>query len=310
MRTYSVSAVKLWQRCQLAWKYRYVRRIESDSKSPAIQRGTTLHEGLELYHTLDPAFPQWLLEADPEDAELIVRYADKWAYDDVEWEVLAAEEPIEMMVGSHKFVFIPDLVVKIGDDIWVVDHKTTKNIPDEWDPHNMTDLQHLVYIAGMQEIYGDQVRGFMFNYLRTKAPTQPSLIKDGSRIANLRALDTDYNTLDEYCDRLGIAKTGDVADKLNILKHAPDRFFQRHFILVSQAAVDQALKDLSATLQDMSDKEHGRSTSTYPRTVMNKGAGYQSCNSCEFQAICHTELMGIEADLEVLGYVERPEREK
>lgn len=309
MRTYSVSAVKLWQRCQLAWFYRYIRRIESDSEKPYLKRGGDLHEGLELYHTMDPAFPQWLLQADPEDAELIVRYATKYEEDDFDWEVLHAEEPFEIMVGSHKFVYIPDLVVRIGEDVWIVDHKTTKNIPDEWDPHNMTDLQHLIYIAGMQEIYPN-IRGFMFNYLRTKAPTKPTLIKDGSRIANLRAMDTDYDTLMDYATRLGLPIEGDLADKLTILKHGPDRYFQRHYIMTSPEAVRQAVKDLDATLSAMSDKEHGRGKTTYPRTVMGAGSGYQSCNSCEFQTICHTELMGIEVDIDVLGYRERPEREK
>lgn len=305
MRRYSHSALKLFQRCQLRWKYRYIDRLEPDEDRPHLERGKTLHEGLAEFYTADGDFVEWYTEADDEDRELLNRYASKYPDDD--WEILHVEEEFEMQVGSYTVVYIPDLVIRIGEDVWIVDHKTTKNIPDEWDPYNMTDFQHLLYVAGMQEHYPN-VRGFIFNYIRTKPPTQPKLVKDGSRIADLRRLDTDYNTLHDFAMMTG-TMDADVEEKLKILMHAPDRFFQRHFLPVNQASVDAAVADIEAVLREMSDKEHGRPGGTYPRNVMSSGAGYQSCRSCEFQTLCHSEMMGIEVDVAVLGYRERPERE-
>ena len=308
MRRYSHSALKVWQRCQYKWSKKYIDRLEPDEDRPHLERGRNLHDGLELYHTMNPEFAQWILDADPDDKDILFRYDRKWdVYEEPEWEILHSEEEFELNLGPYTLVYIPDLVVRIGEDVWIVDHKTTKNIPDEWDPYNMTDFQHLLYVAGMQEHYPN-VRGFIFNYIRTKPPTQPKLVKDGSRIANVRALDTDYETLYEFAEKTGTLDA-DVKDKLKILKHAPDRFFQRHWLPVNQAAVDQAVADTEAVLAEMSAKEHGRANPTYPRHVISKGAGYQSCNFCEYQSLCHSELMGIEVDLEVLGYRERPERE-
>ena len=306
MRRYSHSALKVFQRCQYKWSKKYIDRLELDEDKPHLERGKNLHELLALYYQ-DNEFDTAYAEAEPEDRELLNRYAAKYDKDDRDWEILHIEEEFEMRIGPYTLVYIPDLVIRIGEDVWIVDHKTTKNIPDEWDPYNMTDFQHLLYVAGMQEHYPN-VRGFIFNYIRTKPPTQPRLVKDGSRISNLRALDTDYQTLYEFAEKTGTLD-GDVKDKLTIISHAPDRYFQRHFLPVNQAAVDQAVKDTHAVLAEMSDKEHGRAPSTYPRHVVSKGAGYQSCNFCEYQPLCHSEMMGIEVDVAVLGYRERPERE-
>ena len=305
MRSYSHSALKMFQRCQLKWKYKYIDRLELDEPRPHLERGKNLHELLAAYYDEDEDFGTAYASAETEDVQLLERYLAK--YDDDEWEVLHVEEEFEMTIGPYTVVYIPDLVVKINDEVWIVDHKTTKNIPDEWDEYNMTDFQHLLYVAGMQEHYPN-VQGFIFNYIRTKPPTRPKLIKDGSRIANVRALDTDYDTLEEFATATNTLDS-DVIAKLRILKHAPDKFFQRHFLPLNQAAVDQAVKDTHAVLAEMSDKEHGRAPSTYPRHVLSKGAGYQSCRSCEYQALCHTELMGIEMDISVLGYKEREKRE-
>lgn len=309
MRRYSHSSLKLFQRCQYKWRLKYIDRLETTDRKPAMERGSNLHEGLAAFYTQnDPGYPfdKWFNDADPEDQELLTRYARKYYKDDMDWEILHVEEEFEMTIGSYTVVYIPDLVIRIGDDVWIVDHKTTKNIPDEWDPYNMTDFQHLLYVAGMQEHYPN-VRGFIFNYIRTKAPTMPKLIKDGSRIADVRRLDTDYETLQEFALKT-FTLDADVEAKLTILKHGPNPFFQRHFLTLNQEAVDQAVKDTEAVLREMSDKEHGRPGGTYPRHVVSKGAGYQACTFCEYQPLCFNELMGIETDLELLGYVEREER--
>ena len=304
MRRYSHSSIKRFQRCQYSWKKYYIDRIEPTEKKAHFARGVDLHEGLELYHTFDPKFAEWMLDADPADRDILVRYADKW---DEEWTVIDTEAELEMTIGPYTLVFIPDLIVEIAGEVWIVDHKTTANIPDEWDPYNMTDFQHLLYVEGLRQ-NGYDVKGFIFNYLRTKPPTQPALVKDGSKISNLRALDTDFDTLRNFAETTGFLDDEDVKDKLYILKNAPDRYFQRHFLMAPDAAVEQAVKDVYTVLQEMSDKEHGRGSRNYPRHVMAGYAGSAACKSCEYQPLCHQELMGEVVHLDLLGYQIREER--
>ncbi len=308
MRIYSHSALKLFQRCQLKWKYRYIDRLEvkPEDRPKYFERGSNIHAILEAaYGPYVEKLDEAIAAASPEDVELIERYFTKWDNEDEGWKVLSVEEEFHLEIGDHKLVFIPDLIVQIGDDVWVVDHKTTANIPDEWDEYNMTDFQHLLYIAGVRLLYPN-VRGFLFNYIRTKAPTQPKLIKDGSRISAVRSIDTDYDTLKAFADKTGTLDS-EVQDKLNILKHSPDRYFQRHYIIAPDSAVDMALSDTHEVLSEMSWKESGEGT--YPRHVISKFAGAMACSKCEFQPLCHGELLGINTQQILLNYVERPQRE-
>jgi len=306
MRIYSHSALKLFQRCQLKWKYKYIDRLEvkPEDRPKYFERGSDLHALLEATYDPDQSLGDAILAASPENYALMERYFNKW--DDDDWEVLSVEEEFHLEIGEHKLVFIPDLIVQIGDDVWVVDHKTTANIPDEWDEYNMTDFQHLLYIAGVRLLYPN-VRGFLFNYIRTKAPTQPKLIKDGSRISAVRSIDTDYDTLKAFADKTGTLDS-ETQDKLNILKHSPDRYFQRHYIIAPDSAVDQCIADTDAVLTEMDWKEHFFDA-PFPRHVVSKFAGAMACAKCEFQPLCHAELLGINTDIVLLNYVERPPRE-
>jgi len=307
-RIYSHSALKLFQRCQLRWKYKYIDRLDSKDRPKHFERGSDLHALLEVYYGGEDEGNTVWDSASDENLEVMLRYADKWRAEDYDWEVLSIEEEFHLEIGEHTLVFIPDLIVKIGDDVWVVDHKTTANIPDEWDEYNMTDFQHLLYIAGVRLLY-PTTRGFLFNYIRTKAPTQPKLIKDGSRIAGVRAIDTDYNTLKEFADKTRTLDN-DTMEKLQILKHAPDRFFQRHYIIAPDSAVDQCIADVEQVLAEMYYKErHSGLTMTYPRHVIGGFAGAMACSKCEFQPLCHAELLGINTEIVALNYIERPKKE-
>lgn len=308
VRRYSHTAIKLWQRCQRKWAYKYIDRLETDATKPALERGKTLHQGLEYYHTEDPLFAEWYEFAEQEDRDVMDRYALK--YDEEEWEVLFAEQEIEFSLHGYTIVVIPDLVVRLPNgEVWIVDHKTTSRIPDEWDEYNMSDFQHLLYIAALQQA-GYDVAGFIFNYIRTKPPTVPQTTKDGSRFANLARMDTDYGTLYKVAERLGWLENEDVKNKLNVLKHGPDKYFQRHYLIKNQHAVDQAVKSALATMSNMSDKEYGRARGPYERHVLSSGHGWSACRNCEYQPLCYNELLGIESDLELLGYVEREKHDR
>ena len=307
MRKYSHSALKVWQRCQRKWKYRYIDRLEPVEVHPAIERGKNLHDGLEMYHTFDTKFAQWMLDADPDDVDILVRYAEKYEDED-DWKVLHAEEDLEVQVGPYTVVFKPDLIIEINDEVWIVDHKTTKTIPDEWDDYNMTDFQHLLYIYGVQKLFPEyNVRGFIFNYIRTKPPAMPKLIKDGSRVADVRRLDTTADILEGFLEATGVDDP-DAREKVKILRHAPDKYFQRHFLMAPPEAIAQVEADVLAVLSEMSAKEHGRARGTYARHVVSGWGGASACSRCEYKALCYGEMMGMNTQPILLQYKEREKR--
>ena len=181
-RRYSHSALKTAQRCLKQWSYKYIDRLEPVVGKPHLEKGSELHALLEQYYR-GLEFADYKSE---EDVEIIQRYLDHYYKDS--WEIIAVEHEYEMTLGGFTLVFIPDLVVRINGEVWIVDHKSTASIPDEWDLYNMSDFQHLLYIEGMRQ-NGYDVAGFIFNYIRTKPPTMPKLRKDGTVLAKVADLE-------------------------------------------------------------------------------------------------------------------------
>jgi hypothetical protein len=299
-RRYSHTALKTFQRCAKRWSYRYIDRLEPKEKSLAMQRGIELHDLFAAHYEGARIFAGHPAE----DLGLLDRYRRKWDGEDANWTILHVEEEFEMRVGPYTVGFKPDLVIEINGEVWIVDHKTTANIPDEYDPYNMTDFQHLLYVAGLQQL-GYNVKGFLFNYIRTKPPAIPKAIKDGSRIADVRRIDTDFATLKGVAEELGMDGHQDVIDRLTILSTTADKFFQRHWLLINEEAVTEAVRDTHRILADMDEAE---TDGTYPRHVVGKHGGSMSCGRCEFQSICHAELLGMRTDVVLLDYIERPRR--
>lgn len=301
-RTYSHNAIKTFQRCAKKWEYSYIDKIIPKEPSIAMERGHTLHGLLELQYQ-SPPFPL-PVGTSQEDTDLLRRYFAKWGAEDDNWTILHIEEEFTFTVGVYSVKFIPDLVIEINGEVWIVDHKTTATIPDEWDPYNMTDFQHLLYVAGLRAL-GYNVKGFLFNYIRTKPPSQPKLIKDGSRIADVRRVDTDYGTLKGFAEEHDMMGDMDVIARLSILNNTADKFFQRHYLLVNDHAVKQMLDDVEGVLLNMEDAE---ALSTYPRHVIGNHGGSQACARCPYQTICHADLLGMNTDIVLLDYIEKPKR--
>jgi hypothetical protein len=303
-RRYSHSALKTAQRCLKQWSYKYIERLEPAQRPKYLERGSDLHELLAELYDDKKSYLEIFDTAAPADLDLLARYVTKWDDEDQDWEILHVEEEMEMDIGPYRLVFICDLIVRINGEVWIVDHKTVANIPDEADPYNMSDFQHLLYLAGVRQKY-PEVRGFIFNYVRTKAPTQPALIKDGSRIAALRQIDTDYDSLRSFAEKEGQLGDPDVQDKLAILKLTPDRFFQRHYILANEVAIQNAYDDTRDALDVLA---HAEDMGEYPRHVLGGYAGSAACGKCSYQSLCFADMTGMNREQVLFDYVQREKR--
>lgn len=299
---YSYSEVRLAQRCPKKYEYARVRSIERRWPDRPRRLGSWLHEMLFAWHTgedvelIFDALIDEHRELDlydelpdlPQDAQRIFSaYIKRWGDDD--WEVLHAEESFQADFGAGvKIGFTPDLVIRhSGGGIWIVDHKSTISIPEPWD--NMDDLQHLIYVAGLRQKYGDELKGFIFNWLRTKTPTQPRLRKDGL-IRDVKRIDTTYEVLRSFAAEHGIAPYPELTEKLAQLSGDP-RWFRRDPLIVPPEAVEQSIREIREWYYYLEGLD---SKKVYPRIVIPRSAGTASCNKCEYQPICRAELLGME----------------
>jgi hypothetical protein len=221
-----------------------------------------------------------------EASDMLDRYL-AWYADD-EHEILHVEETFTTRTESGvELSFTPDLVIRDATGVWVVDHKTTDRMPGPELP--IGNLQAFLYSAVMREVYPD-FKGFIFNYVRKKVPTQPRLTKTGDkRVADINRIDTTFEILRDFL----MAEAPDLLTdpthqrRLAELKDN-NKFFWRQHIFVTDIMADQILEEVEFTTEMI---ELAIERNIFPRSFLPY-AGAQECDNCPFQELCVAELRG------------------
>jgi hypothetical protein len=294
----SYSDLSTLQRCARRFKYRVIDNLESVTPNRPLETGTLVHKLLAARYTqnaqaivdLEDQVNEWMLDWDNhqvavaawnEAVRLMELYAQKWQDN---WEILHCEEEFYVTLMNGMVVRVtPDLVIRDLDtnQVWIVDHKTTSSYSEE---RREPDLQTYLYFEAVSALY-PECAGFMYNQMRTKIPTQPSLIKDRTRVSDLNRIDTTFELLYEFVanEAPHLFDTDAVKLRLAELK-AKDRFFWRDWIPLTHS--DAVLEDVEAITELL---KFTLEQDKFPRTFLH-GAGYQACNRCPFWILCQLEL--------------------
>lgn len=171
---------------------------QTGPESPALQRGTIWHGGLEIHYNRIMAWQQAGKPIDAMElldeirAEVVVYFADvapsdeeldvlTWMYDghvdlysiDEQWKILGVEVNREVWLPTpnggrsrFKMKMKMDLIVKdlLLGGMWIVDHKSGKDLPKGKDL-DFSD-QFGLYQFGMRQL-GHQIRGTVYSAART-----------------------------------------------------------------------------------------------------------------------------------------------
>jgi len=308
----SHSAVKKFRRCKRQYFYSIVEKLEPRLPDEKLKLGSWFHELMAAHYNGEDwrkaqarqvkKFNNLFLEEREFYGDLAgmaerMMEAYLWHYrkEEADWEVLYVEEQfnVEFEEGDQ-FTFIPDLIVRDNStparDIWVVDHKTVKSIPSgEW---RLEDLQSTLYPWALREGMDLDIKGFIFNYIRRKSPTLPSINKDGS--ISKRRIDTDYPTMAkfllEYYDVSAVRNLpDDWRERLKNLR-LQNNYFKRSKIIKDQALIDRQVIEFGITAQEIENwhelHEEG-DVDPWVRTMI------PSCGwDCDYHDLCLLELMG------------------
>ena len=314
MSDYSYSELMTYRRCPKRYYYSRVRNLELAIGQWRTDLGSWMHELLADYYRgngwirkhdeLQMEFDAEVLPYTDDDdvlgvpalaQELMARYVARYAKTDTDWQVLHVEESfVYEGIG-----FTPDLVVRTPGGIYVVDHKTSASIPEAWDL--MGDYQHLFYVKGMRAKYGAEVKGAIFNYVRTKLPTPLRLNKTDGLINNVKRVDTTYEDLIQFAAENKIKPYPELSERLAELEGA-DRFMRRFQLLTPEHAASEALDDLLDTTVEIDTSINLKS---FPRHVLPGSAGSRSCNACPYKELCQAELFGYDSTSAEMLYTER-----
>jgi hypothetical protein len=294
MTTYSQSKIKSWRRCHMQYRYKYDQKLVRRQAPAALARGVTFHEmldatvlGQDWREPLEKYRKQysqmWNDETEgypsPEELEsLYLRYMKKYENDDLDY---GGRTEIEIQVEKDGIMFkgiVDKLPTASSGLTFVLDHKTHRILPDE--DTRYSDIQTVLYYWALREL-GEKVDGVCWDYIRTKPPAVPEVLKSGglSRRANI---DTDYETYLKAVNDNGL-NPADYQDMLDKVKG--NTFFKRIFLpRPNEDLVQAVVGDFFSTA-----KEIQSSTSSVRNLT-------RDCKMCSYYQLCSAEVRGLDSE--------------
>lgn len=324
---FSVSKIKKWRRCHKAFEYKYVRGLRPKKKAVALRRGTWVHECLEQRdlgnpwidklkelkrNDYDPLFVEEKAELGdlPQEVLRMLRSYEKIYMEiDKEWEVIAVEQDFMIRVDSTPLV-MTGKIDKIARNkqtgkVWVIEHKTMKNLPSE--AFRITDVQTaiydyilakiLIYLPGCEGLTSKDIGGVIFDYIRTKPPTIPEKLKNGS-MSLRKNIDTDKYTYLWAVKQAGL----NPADYEEFASNLPTEKFFLRIEMPKYAPVVKTLtrEFLRSAMEAFNECE-------YDKEAMFTRSLDWSCDRprCEYRDLCIAELNGSDVSFMIKTDFER-----
>ncbi len=200
----SYSEVDTYRQCGLKHQLAYDERWRTEDEAEALVRGTLFHSVMERHYkkildisqetvggirSREPIEAQDLFLAvapllyeEGTGAQTEMQELVEWIYrgyvdlytTDTDWEIVAVEHPLEVWLptasgtrSSFKLAGTVDLIVRdfsAGGGLWIVDHKTCRNLPKGKDLDLEDQTGIYTYLLRKQ---GLDIRGAIYNHCRT-----------------------------------------------------------------------------------------------------------------------------------------------
>lgn len=311
------SMVKAYRRCPKSLEYKYIRNLQRVKPAPPLIRGTIIHamldaraistgprKALGVWKEYQDKYKKLFLEEQemfgPTFMEDIKRVYEGYerTYGTLEEDGLQYEASEEFvatdLTSDIRYTGHLDkrVITKRDGRRWIMDHKTHRVIPTE--EQRFQDYQILMYVwAWNREHPTEPIDGIIWDYIRTKAPTIPEVLKAGG-LSQAKNIDTDHYTYVKEMTRLRI----DPKPYKEFLAALKARSSERFYLRVklpspSKVMVEQVVKDFRETSVIMNGLK------VYPRTMT------RDCSWCEFYRLCNAELRGLDA-----AFVQKTEYEE
>lgn len=179
--------------------------------------------------------------------------------------------------------------------LWIWDAKWMKNIPGP--DERVMNPQSSLYVGALRYGMGLDVRGFVYDYGRTKAPTIPEPVKRGSAktpsgcITMKDGLDTDYWTYlrairDHHGDDAKHYVRTVYKQKLKELKARDILWYRRERIPVEDFKIKQSLREFIMTVRQI---ERRASFEASPRSFF-----YNCRFNCDYYSPCTAMFSGLD----------------
>jgi len=295
----SYTQLKQWRFCRQAYYYRYVEGIFPKRKPRGLKIGGIIHDIIRAwalgqnYNAIVAAVKkEYKNMFDEEKAyygdipriieSRIKQYVELYGGERSQYKFVEHSFGPIPLTNKTEFKFRIDRLLaskKLGLSLF--ETKTGKKIPEE--DIRVWDLQTLLYVWGLWE-YGEMVTSITWDYIRTKEPALPKILKDGS-VSTRADIDTDYETfyqalIDNNCN----PKEPEYRAILKSLKGDTRRFFKRVRLPINEKMIKPVVLDAARTsleIQALVDKP------------IRSMSGF-TCPRCQYQPLCYAVLNGLD----------------
>jgi len=319
----------MWRRCQkqFAFRYDYPEELGEEGEmvrkvvGAGLYKGTWLHAliqahnqswaGLDVdWHEVHEELAQQfnnLFDEEKEDLgdlpdecyRIFTSYLRFWKSDAEDFTVAklknkkpAIEFVLEIPLKGHDpFKCRIDLMVHDREygGLWIWDHKWVRSVPSA--EERMMNPQSNLYVWAARKA-GYDVRGFLNNYGRTKAPTIPRVLKNGT-LSVAKRMDTDTATYlravrDLHGDRAKTYVQHVYRDKIIELKNREALWFRRERFPIGKEQIRQSLVEFMGSIKNIESRVDPWNA---PRTY-----NYTCKRNCGYHDLCVAEFMGLDIE--------------
>jgi CRISPR/Cas system-associated exonuclease Cas4 (RecB family) len=218
----------------------------------------------------------------PTDSKRIISgYNRMWAKEQVSYKLIEKSLGPIPLTSKTAFELRPDrLMTERGTRrTFLCETKTGRKIPQE--DLRIWDLQTALYVWALREL-GYKVDGILWDYIRTKPPTVPVLLKSG-QLSQRADMDTDFATYAKavYDNDLNM---DDYKVFLETLKGRESTYYRRVKVPITEQMIVPVLEDARQTSLEI----------LYLKDDPVRSMSGYTCPRCSYQSLCYAHLRNLD----------------
>jgi len=245
----------LFRNCRKAAHWRYVLELVPIERDRHLAFGSLMHDALEVWHrtrdlavALEPIERACVNRAQEEDQRRVWHlaiammrgYAARYAAED--FEVVALEKEFEGEIvnpdtaaPSRSFTLAGkvDGIVRIGDEHFLLEHKTAAGVDASYLERLWTDFQITVYAYYVEQALGIRIAGILYNIL-VKARLQQSAGETEEEFASRRAELIAKSKTGKSSAKRRLPETDEAFQARLAEKYAEPEMFHRELLYISR----------------------------------------------------------------------------
>ncbi len=317
------SKVNTWRNCKQAYTFKYVEEIQRKRTRRPFVFGKIIHRMIEEdankgdpFSVLDEAavLDEKMFTSEREmygeiieDIRTIMAdYFTYWKERGDTLRFLAVEDPATGVLRRAEHEFAVPLYAITGDTRdegitfkgqidglgktanklrWLIENKSFDSLPS--DDHRWRNIQYVVYSkAAIALGWIDTIDGVCWNYVMSKPPTIPQVLKDGTRLSVREVITLPSVVRRALAEHKLDASLESHVKLLADAEQNRSRYFQRIYNPLNTTTVDNIFSGFVDSAREMRE---------YHGLKKDKNLG-RHCEWCDYETICRAELTGGDVD--------------